>query len=63
VGGEFGVYLNEYALYWTEKGSRANIGYRNILGSVSLKYMIEEDEKVRIKEGDCCRGVSKVLFF
>ena len=55
--------MNDFALYWTEKGTRQNIGYRNIEGSVALKYMIHDHENDSIIKGQCCKAVSKVLFF
>ena len=61
---QYSVYLNNYALYFTEKKDKSDDGnYRDVKGSVAIKNMIMSNEESKILKGQCCKAVSKLLFY
>jgi hypothetical protein len=64
ICGEYQVFLNDFALFFTDKReSGQSASYRHVKGSVTFKNLVFEGESKKIMGGQCCQGVSKVMFY
>ena len=64
----YGVYLNDYSLYFIDIMSPNSGGYRNVIASVPLEHMIiaDRDYQQISRSGKCCyflSGGSGIKYF